>query len=558
MNSVPVTAVLESGVRVIRGKAVRQQLRTRIATTASRTMGRHIMGFKRIVCFVLALALLVPAAAVFAGPALADEHPSTTWYLAEGSTGESAAGYFETFVLVSNPQTGAAVVTLFHQLETPDPATGGDWPGATFSLPAHTRLTVNVADSLAAGSPGAPGHTWSVSTRVESDRQVVAERAVYWTSRAVMDNGGITRQAATECIGVTSPNTSWFLSEGSTHNGSDGHFETWVLVQNPGDVTSDVTLTYQTPSSSVPGPHFTLARHSRRSISIAEMLPGEDSVSTQVNATSPVVVERAMYWSNPTCERIAAHDSVGATTTSLSHYMPMASVAYQDVGYSHYETYILVQNPNDVAAHVTLSLIPEVTGHPGPVTGPAATVAPHTRHTFNLAAYKDAIGSSWFGVVIGSDQRIAAEKAMYVSNNDPYYTLSVDRMAAFGSNSLESAWTRWVLAEGSTGQYPTGDFHTFIAIINPGTVEAQVQVSYDTPGGMITGPAVLVPASTLRVVNVSDTLPNEASVSTRLDSTQQVASERFMIWVTKMTAPTGVKVGWWAGTTSVGVPFLPL
>ena len=43
-------------------------------------------------------------------------------------------------------------------------------------------------------------------------------------------------------IGTTSPSTTWYLPEGS----SAWNFETWTLVENPGDTTADVTLTYLT------------------------------------------------------------------------------------------------------------------------------------------------------------------------------------------------------------------------------------------------------------------------------------------------------------------------
>ena len=91
--------------------------------------------------------------------------PATTWYLAEGSTG----GTFETWVLVMNPETATANVQLTYM--TPS----GPVAGPSAPLPARSRMTFRVNDAV----PGVD----SVSTRVDSDRGVVAERAVYWDDR---------------------------------------------------------------------------------------------------------------------------------------------------------------------------------------------------------------------------------------------------------------------------------------------------------------------------------------------------------------------------------------
>ncbi|MBN2027908.1 MAG: hypothetical protein JW854_14245, partial [Actinobacteria bacterium] len=90
--------------------------------------------------------------------------PKTTWYLAEGYTG----GEFSTWVLVQNPTTENATVTLEFQLPP-----GSNAPDYTFDLPAGTRKSIqlNELDGL--------GDT-DVSTKVTSDKPVVAERAMYF------------------------------------------------------------------------------------------------------------------------------------------------------------------------------------------------------------------------------------------------------------------------------------------------------------------------------------------------------------------------------------------
>jgi len=90
---------------------------------------------------------------------------ATTWYLPEGCT----AGGFETWVLLQNPGKDRATVDMTYM--TP----AGEIDGPTVILEPESRQTVNVSETLP--------DTWSVSTRVSSDRPVVAERATYWAGR---------------------------------------------------------------------------------------------------------------------------------------------------------------------------------------------------------------------------------------------------------------------------------------------------------------------------------------------------------------------------------------
>ena len=86
---------------------------------------------------------------------------SEVWYLAEGCT----SGGFETWVLVQNPNPTPANINLTYMTKT------GAVPGPGANLPANSRMTFNVADTV-------PGQ-WSVSTMVSSDKPVVAERSMY-------------------------------------------------------------------------------------------------------------------------------------------------------------------------------------------------------------------------------------------------------------------------------------------------------------------------------------------------------------------------------------------
>ena len=99
---------------------------------------------------------------------------------------------------------------------------------------------------------------------------------------------------------------AWYLPEGCTAGG----FETWVLVQNPNNKDATVKITYMTAEGKKEKQEFILPANSRTSIDVGGDVPSNWQVSTKVEASLPVVAERAMYWNN----RASGHDSIGAPT----------------------------------------------------------------------------------------------------------------------------------------------------------------------------------------------------------------------------------------------------
>ena len=91
-------------------------------------------------------------------------NPSTTWYLPEGST----AGNFDEFILLQNPGSTAATVTLTYLSESTTAVT------ATTTVGATSRKTVDPSVTIPSGH---------FSTKIESTEDIVAERAMYWSSK---------------------------------------------------------------------------------------------------------------------------------------------------------------------------------------------------------------------------------------------------------------------------------------------------------------------------------------------------------------------------------------
>ncbi|MDY6793934.1 MAG: hypothetical protein SWK76_01435, partial [Actinomycetota bacterium] len=137
-----------------------------------------------------------------------------------------------------------------------------------------------------------------VSTKVSSDKPVVAERAVYFTYDG--------KSGGHDSVGVTSAADTWYLAEGYT----GGEFDTWVLVQNPGSEDASVTLDFQLKAGDAASHSFILPAGKRQSVHLDE-LPGlaDAEVSTKVSSDKPVVAERAVYFTYD--GKSGGHDSVG-------------------------------------------------------------------------------------------------------------------------------------------------------------------------------------------------------------------------------------------------------
>lgn len=320
-----------------------------------------------------------------AGGSIGTPFASSSWYLAEGSTGFDERGRFDTYITVANPQDAESEVTVTFM--TPEGAVAGP----TASVGPGTRWTVNAADWV-------PGR-WSVATRVAATVPVVAERSVYW------NEAGRARVAAHNSIGAAHPSRRWFLPEGSTGAATNGGFETWIVVQNPGDHRATAALSYQTPSGTVPGPTLSLGPGSRQSVNVADTVPNEYSVSTGIFSNNPVVAERSTYFNTMTTYRQLGQSSLGADAPAVEWNLAEGSTGGDAAG--AFETWVLVQNPGDAEARVVLTyMTPE-----GEKAGPVVMVGAGSRVSVNVA---ETVAGNWnVSTKVTSSVPVVAEAAVY-------------------------------------------------------------------------------------------------------------------------------------------------
>ena len=212
--------------------------------------------------------------------------PAADFYLAEGTT----AWGFTTYVLVQNPNPGAASVTITYM--TPS----GPVPQSQFTMAANSRKTIRVNDVAGMGNT-------DFSTAVHGSRNIIAERAMYWGA------GTSLGEACHDSIGMSTPAMNFYLPDGE----AGGSIETWTLVQNPNGGPVTVDITYLTPSGQGNITKTeTIPANSRMTYGMQAHsgLTGRASISVRSKTGGkPVMVERSMYWNN----KGAGTDTIGAS-----------------------------------------------------------------------------------------------------------------------------------------------------------------------------------------------------------------------------------------------------
>jgi Family of unknown function (DUF5719) len=253
-------------------------------------------------------------------------------------------------------------------------------PGPTINLPAKSRKTINVADTL-------PNDV-QVSTNVTSDQPVIAERAMYWNNR----------QAGTCAAGITKPGNEWYLAEGSTGGG----FETWILVQNPGDAAAKVALTYMNEKGVQAGPVLNMPAHSRSSVNVANTLANDWQVSTKITSDQPVVAERAVYWNG----RTGGHAETALDSPKFRSFLAEGSTA------GGFESWVLLQNPGPSDATVYITYLTST----GAKERAPLKIGAGKRVSINEM---DDVGADWqVSAQVISTVPVAVERAVYWAGRD--------------------------------------------------------------------------------------------------------------------------------------------
>ncbi len=206
----------------------------------------------------------------------------------------------------------------------------------------------------------------------------------------------------------------------------------------------------------------------------------------------------------PTCVELSVDTNTPRPSTDW--YLAEGATAYG------FETYLLVQNPGSVTAHLEVTyMTPE-----GPVSRPPLEVPPFSRRTIIVAS--DLPGRE-VSPRVRSDQPVVVERAMYWRTGDGRWR---EAHAVVGARTASRTW---YLPEGSTNW----GFDELILLQNPQSADTVVTLDLVAQDGQRETRTLELGAGKRLTVRVGDILP-AADVAAEIRSTEPIVAERAMYW----------------------------
>jgi len=401
-------------------------------------------------------------------------------------------GRFDEYILIMNPdEKRSAEVSV--EFMTGDGREDGDH----VLVPPGARSTVYVDRHV---------RNADVSARVVSNNGVgvVAERAMYFD----FEHGRGGHCAA----GVVAPARTWHLAEGSTSWG----LSTFILVQNPGPRGNHAVMEFMRSDGVHKRYKYYVAPRSRFTLD-ASVVPGFEKAdfSVKVDAEEPVVVERAMYFTD-FGGLAGGHCSAGVTTPGNEWYL---AEGYTGRGF---DTFVLIENPNrsPAVAHVEYML-----PGGGSVAG-AYDISPQSRYSIHLNRVPG-LESTDVSARVTATLPVVVERSMYFDYS------GIEE----GSNAtaVPAPSRSWYLAEGYTAE----GFDTYVLLMNPGDADTGVILDFMLPGGRRVKKGATLAARSRMTFKLNDIggLKN-TEVSTFVSSRAPVVVER-SVYFTGDSRPGG-------------------
>ena len=308
--------------------------------------------------------------------------PKTEWYLAEG-----AIGFFDTYILIANPNTTGTDVEL--TFFGPNGAT----KTATFNVAAQTRRNVS---ALVDGGV----EFTAFSTRVRSldpSVPVLVERAMYWNSFT----------AGTNETALSSLSPTWRFGEGFTAAG----FQTYLLLTNPNADAVNVKTTFFLEDGSTRVDNRQVPGQSRENV-YANSLPDLSNSSFSILVESlegrEIAAERAMYWNGFR----EGHTVAGIRDEAAK--WGFAEGLEDRFNNLDYDTYFLLNNSRDDAVTVKATFLLE----DGTGLQDTFVINGRSRKTLIAGAYTQ-LSNMRFAAFFEASGPIVAERSVYWGN--PWY-----------------------------------------------------------------------------------------------------------------------------------------
>lgn len=206
--------------------------------------------------------------------------PATQWFLAEGATGS----YFDLFVLIANPNAGAAQIQGRYLL--PD----GTVVLKNYQVPGNSRFNIWVDFEDAQLADTAVSTTITVTNGLP----VIVERAMWWPGPTAAQWA-----EAHNSPGATTTGTAWVTASGE--DGGATNAETYILIANTAAYGASVRVTLLFEGGTTAVREFPVTAESRFNVAVRAEFPSASGrrfgalLESVGLGAAPLVVEQAIY-----------------------------------------------------------------------------------------------------------------------------------------------------------------------------------------------------------------------------------------------------------------------
>jgi hypothetical protein len=470
------------------------------------------------------------AAFALVAPVTAGAQPDLRhWYFAEGSTNRAPTFAFEEEILIGNPGSSPATVTLRFL-----PAGGGAPVIGSSVVGPFSRQGINVRQFVPRGD---------MALEVISDANIVVERTMYWGQGLFNFGPGyygpglITDlRAGHNVLGVNAPQLRWMFAEGAT--GGPVGFQTFVLLSNPSPTdTATVHVNFLTSLGERLIEGVTLAPGTRHTVwandVVTRQIGARERAEFAIDVESvngvPIVAERAMYWHQGL---YGGHAAMGVQASPVWYFAEGVQG-----GPAGFDTYVLLYNPSTTDS---IDVNVEFFTAAGLAKVVAERVPPQSRRNVYAGAYPNELSGADKSFAVRATsalgQPFVAERAVYWRN----------LREGTASAGVTAPARKWGFADGQQGGFaqfqdpadPNGrPFSTFYLVLNPTAEAVSVRaVFYVEPGageapGAGAETTLQVPPFSRRTFSPAD-LPalHNRKFAAFLEASGPVIAERAVYW----------------------------
>ncbi|MCG2795310.1 MAG: DUF5719 family protein, partial [Actinomycetia bacterium] len=407
-----------------------------------------------------------------------------TFYFAEGTTRPG----FDQWICIMNPNQEEAVVNITYMMSD------GDTVPQLVVVDPTSRTTIKVIDAI--------GPDKDVSTKVESNRPIVAERPMYFNYKGIWAGGH-------DVVGASAAASTYYFAEGTCRPG----FDPYICIQNPGATDAEVTITYMKGDGTTDEETLTVGANSRSTVVVKNKLgEGDDEAhdfSSKVECTNgqSIIAERPIYFNYQGYTARGwpgGHNVVGATSPATEWYFAEGTTR------DGFDEWLCIQNPGLTSTLVYINYMLDT----GENVIRIENVEAQSRKTVSVVEHlgrgKDVSMS------ISSTLPTVAERPMYFN----YVGLTGGHDVVGATRSAKE----WYFAEGSTRE----GFQEWLCIQNPNTEEVDVTITYMLGTGENQEQVTTVKPRSRATVDVNSAVGWGKDVSARVTCSKQIIVERPM------------------------------